>query len=53
MPFDVMVLTECWIQEDSIIPQINGYSAYRTHRFINRAGGVVVYVNRNLPTAGV
>lgn len=42
--FDVLILTECWLKEDSILPQIQGYTAFRTYKYINKAGGVVVYV---------
>lgn len=45
LKFDVLILTECWINKDSIIPLIDGYTAFRTHKHINRAGGVVAYVS--------
>lgn len=42
--FDVIVLTECWLQEGTIVGQIDGYTSYRSRKLINRAGGVVIYV---------
>lgn len=42
--FDVLILAECWIKEDSIIPLIDDYTAFRIPKHINRAGGVVAYV---------
>lgn len=38
--FDVLILTECWLNENSIVPQMEGFSAFRTHKYINKAGGV-------------
>lgn len=42
--FDVIVLTECWLNGDTIIPQIPGYSSYCTKKYINKSGGVTAYV---------
>ncbi|KAL0901923.1 hypothetical protein ABMA27_007068 [Loxostege sticticalis] len=41
---DVIVLTECWLSENSIIPQLPGYVSYRTHKYINKSGGVIAYI---------
>ncbi|CAH2096765.1 unnamed protein product [Euphydryas editha] len=41
---DLIVLTECWLSENIIIPQIPGYNSYQTQKYINKSGGVVVYV---------
>ncbi|KAL0831334.1 hypothetical protein ABMA28_002163 [Loxostege sticticalis] len=46
--FDVLILTECWITENSIIQNLEGYKSYQTEKFINRAGGVVAYVKTEL-----
>lgn len=46
--FEILVLTECWLNEYTIIPHLPGYTASRTHKFINKSGGVVVYVNDRL-----
>ena len=43
--FDVIIMSECWIGPSSIIKQIDGYQSYCTEKYINRAGGVVAYVN--------
>ncbi|CAH2104110.1 unnamed protein product [Euphydryas editha] len=43
--FDVIVFSECWINEDSTINQLEGYSSFNSNNFINKSGGVVVYVN--------
>lgn len=41
---DVIILTECWLNESTIVPQISGYTAFHTKKFINKSGGVVAYV---------
>lgn len=43
--FDVIVLSECWINDSSIIKQIDGYTSYNTKKYINKSGGVIIYVN--------
>ncbi|KAL4720606.1 hypothetical protein ACJJTC_006948 [Scirpophaga incertulas] len=37
-------MTECWINNLSIIPKIPQYSEYATSKVINQNGGVVIYV---------
>lgn len=44
IPFDVIIMTECWINESSIIKQIDGYHSYTTQKYINKAGGIIAYV---------
>lgn len=46
--FDILVLTECWLNEATTIKTIEGYISFHTVKHINRAGGVVVYVRRSL-----
>lgn len=43
--FDVIVFSECWINEFSAIKQIEGYKSYNTSKYINKSGGVIVYIN--------
>lgn len=43
--FDVIVLGECWINESSAIHQLQGYTSFNSKKFINKSGGVVIYVN--------
>ena len=43
--FDVVVLSECWIDDSSVINQMDGYISYNTSRHINKSGGVIVYAN--------
>lgn len=44
LDIDVIVLTECWLNDDSIVPQVGGYTSHRTTKYINKSGGVVVFV---------
>lgn len=41
---DIVVLTECWLDNDPPIGQIPVYNSYSTKKIQNKAGGVVVYV---------
>lgn len=41
---DVIVLTECWLHEGSIIDNLPGYNVYRSDKQQNKNGGVVIYV---------
>lgn len=45
--FDAIVLTECWISNASVIPHIPGYISSNSNKFINKAGGVVIYIKSN------
>lgn len=42
--FDIIILTECWLGEHTLVPVLDGYTAYRSTVYFNKAGGVVVYV---------
>ncbi|XP_013190988.1 uncharacterized protein LOC106135282 isoform X1 [Amyelois transitella] len=42
--FDAIVFAECWLTDISVIPQITGYLSFRTSKFINKCGGVVMYI---------
>lgn len=44
IPFDVIVLTECWLQCCPLVGQIPGYNDFQTQNNLNRNGGVTVYV---------
>ncbi|KOB56298.1 Carboxylesterase CXE23, partial [Operophtera brumata] len=47
---DVIVLTECWLSEDSIIDCLPGYNAFRSVTQMNKSGGVVTYVKSTYTT---
>ena len=42
--YDVIVLTECWLSDGSLIGQIEGYTSYHTVNNLNQSGGVVTYI---------
>lgn len=49
---DVIVLTECWLKSNYVIPSINNYSHYYTTQLKNQNDGVIVYV-RNVGSCSV
>lgn len=46
--YDAIILTECWLNEYSLISQLPGYNAFNTSKFINKSGGVVIYIKESL-----
>lgn len=48
--FDVVVLTECWLSEGTILEPLPGYSVSRSQLQSNKNGGVIIYtlMNRNV-----
>lgn len=48
LDIDIIILTECWINDNSIIAQMNGYIQFNSTKYVNKAGGVIAYVRDNL-----
>jgi hypothetical protein len=46
--FDIMVLTECWLNGESMIKDIAGYTSYQSHKHYNQNDGVVIYIRDEL-----
>lgn len=46
--FDVIILTECWLSNDKLIPLIDGYSAHYSKILQNQNDGIVIYVKHEL-----
>ena len=46
--FDVIILTECWLNCNKPIPLIDGYSAYSSQKKQNQNDGIVIYVKQEL-----
>jgi hypothetical protein len=44
---DIVVLTECRLNPNKSIPNLNNYTSYYTLRQLNQNDGVVAYVNNN------
>lgn len=42
--YDVIVLGECWLNESSNIRHIQGYVSFHSCNYINKSGGVTIYV---------
>ncbi|CAB3227057.1 unnamed protein product [Arctia plantaginis] len=41
---DVIILSECWLNENTIIPKMTGYDSFSTNKIINKSGGIAAYV---------
>jgi exonuclease III len=44
---DIIVLSECWCDDASTPPQIDGYDMYFTKRSFNQNDGVIMYIHNN------
>lgn len=49
--YHCLVLTECWLSDDTNILQIRDYNVFRSANSRNASDGVVVYVHRDLPVS--
>jgi exonuclease III len=45
---DVLILTECWLNDDRSVPALNHYTLYYRKNCYNQNGGIVIYVKNNL-----
>lgn len=45
---DIIVLTECWLSCNPVIPILEGYDAYKSARSFNQNDGVVLFIKNNL-----
>lgn len=48
IPWDLLVLTECWLPKTGHIPVISGYDYAATNNNLTQNEGVVVYYRTNL-----
>ncbi|CAB3255261.1 unnamed protein product [Arctia plantaginis] len=46
--FDVIVFTECWLDENTVVPHLPSYTYYFTKKKINQNSGVIEYVRETL-----
>jgi hypothetical protein len=46
--FDAIVLTECWLNRDTIQREIEGYTVHHSQRHYNQNDGIVIYIRREL-----
>lgn len=46
--FDIIVLTECWLTENTFVPTIPGYNITTSNRHINQNDGIVLYIKSDL-----
>lgn len=45
---DIMILTECWLAENKLLPQLPCYSLHSSNRSINQNDGIVVYCKNSI-----
>lgn len=45
---DFIILTECWLQNEPLIPSIHGFSCFTSSHPANQNDGVIVYCNTSL-----
>lgn len=45
---DIIILTECWLYCNSDIPQLNGYTSYKSTKLYNQNDGIVVYYKNHI-----
>lgn len=48
LEFDLIVLTECWLETCSNIPQIDDYISFQTSKHLNQNSGVITYIRSNI-----
>lgn len=47
---DIIILTECRVNSNRFLPQINNYENYYSTNHVNKSDGVVIYTNKNIKT---
>lgn len=53
LDYDLVILSECWLQNCNNIPSINQFNTFQTTRHINQNSGVVAYVRNNIADVSV
>lgn len=48
LEIDIIVLTECCLNNDKPIPSMTSYTSYKTTNHLNKNDGVVIYIKNNL-----
>ncbi|KOB75326.1 putative tick transposon [Operophtera brumata] len=51
--YDLIILTECWLQNCNNIPSLDQYDGFQTSRHINQNSGVVAYVHNSITNVSV
>ena len=53
IPCEIIVLSECWLSCNDVIPILTGYNYFKTLISYNQNDGVVVYLHESLPNIKV
>lgn len=47
--YEVIILTECWLSKNSILPKLQNYKPIATNQNFNQNDGIVIYLKENIP----
>lgn len=53
VPSDVIILSECWLSRNPVIPILDGYTSHKSSKTFNQNDGVIVYINSSLANVKV
>ncbi|KOB78238.1 putative tick transposon [Operophtera brumata] len=53
LDFDLIFLTECWLQGSGSLPPLDYFNAYQTCKHINQNSGVIAYIRNNVADVSV
>lgn len=45
---DIIILTECWLNENKPVPHIDNYVTYFSRKCLNQNDGIVIYVKKSI-----
>ena len=45
---DIVILTECWISEESSAPKLVSFSSIFVNSKFGKSGGIIIYIKNNL-----
>lgn len=45
---DIIILTECWLSRNTVIPNISGYTHYKSTKLFNQNDGIVIFYKNEL-----
>ena len=51
--FTVIVLTECWLQKNSIVPSLPGYCFASASSYLNKSSGIVIFTHSSLKVVSI
>lgn len=46
--FEIIILTECWLNDNKPIPTMDNYVTYSSKKCLNQNDGITVFINKNV-----